>query len=71
MSARRDEEQEGTPDKAAEKQLKLNNSGSIIVGEKGILYSPHDYGGVWYLLPVEEFQRLQGAAADPSAQSQG
>ena len=38
------------------KELLLNNSGSIVVGEKGIMYSPHDYGGEWYLLPAEEFK---------------
>jgi predicted dehydrogenase len=36
-------------------KVELNTSGSIIVGEKGILYSPHDYGGAWNLLPTEEF----------------
>jgi len=41
------------------KPLKLNESGSIIVGDKGILYSPHDYGGVWHLLPVENFHDYQ------------
>jgi len=41
---------------AKEKKLLLNNSGSIVVGEKGIMYSPHDYGGEWYLLPGEEFK---------------
>jgi predicted dehydrogenase len=34
---------------------KLSTSGSIIVGDKGILYSPDAYGGTWYLLPAEEF----------------
>jgi predicted dehydrogenase len=33
----------------------LSMSGSIIVGEKGILYSPHDYGGEWWLLPHDSF----------------
>ena len=28
------------------------NSGSLIVGTKGILYSPNDYGSNWMLLPV-------------------
>ena len=37
------------------KKLTLNNSGSIVVGEKGIMYSPHDYGGEWYLLPAEQY----------------
>jgi predicted dehydrogenase len=34
---------------------KLNNSGCIIEGSKGMLYSPHDYGGDWVLLPKEQF----------------
>jgi predicted dehydrogenase len=33
----------------------LSMSGSIIVGERGILYSPHDYGGEWWLLPHDRF----------------
>lgn len=36
--------------------IELNSSGSIIVGTKGTLYSPHDYGGDWVLLPKEEFK---------------
>lgn len=35
---------------------KLNNSGCIVVGSKGMLYSPHDYGGDWVLLPKETFK---------------
>jgi len=31
----------------------LPRSGSIIVGSKGIMYSPHDYGGYWELAPKE------------------
>ncbi|MDB5295910.1 MAG: putative dehydrogenase [Phycisphaerales bacterium] len=42
-------------DKNADKMPTLNNSGCIIVGSKGMLYSPHDYGGEWYLLPAEKF----------------
>jgi predicted dehydrogenase len=38
------------------KKLELNNSGSIIVGEKGIMYSPHDYGGAWTLLPADDYR---------------
>lgn len=33
----------------------LNMSGFILVGTKGIMYSPHDYGGEWFLLPEEQF----------------
>jgi predicted dehydrogenase len=37
------------------KNDKLRDSGSIIVGEKGIIYSPDDYGGTWDLLPADAF----------------
>ncbi|QOV91475.1 Gfo/Idh/MocA family oxidoreductase [Humisphaera borealis] len=40
----------------------LNNSGSIIVGSKGMLYSPHDYGGAWVLLPQEQFKDYKAPA---------
>jgi predicted dehydrogenase len=33
----------------------LAKGGSIVVGDKGILYSGHDYGGVWKLLPAKTF----------------
>jgi predicted dehydrogenase len=35
---------------------KLVDSGSILVGEKGILYSPDDYGAEFFLYPAEEFK---------------
>jgi predicted dehydrogenase len=38
------------------KKLELNNSGAIVVGEKGMMYSPHDYGGEWFLLPADDFR---------------
>ena len=38
------------------KKVELSNSGSIIVGEKGMLYSPDDYGGTWELVPAEAFE---------------
>ncbi len=31
-------------------------SGSLIVGDKGILYSPNDYGAQWVLLPENKFE---------------
>ena len=37
------------------KKVTLSNSGSIIVGEKGMLYSPDDYGGSWELVPAEAY----------------
>ncbi len=38
------------------KTVGLNKGGSILVGDKGILYSPGDYGNNWFLLPAEEFE---------------
>jgi hypothetical protein len=34
---------------------KPSDSGSLLVGEKGILYSPNDYGAAFRLLPEKEF----------------
>jgi len=34
---------------------KPSDSGSILVGEKGVLYSPNDYGEQWMLLPKDKF----------------
>ena len=38
---------------------KLADSGSIIVGEKGILFSPNDYGAEFFLLPEEKFAQIE------------
>jgi predicted dehydrogenase len=35
------------------------DSGSLLVGDKGILYSPDDYGARYYLLPIESFAGYQ------------
>ncbi len=37
---------------------KLVDSGSILVGEKGMLYSPDDYGAEFFLSPAEEFKSV-------------
>jgi predicted dehydrogenase len=34
---------------------KMQGSGSILVGDKGILYSPNDYGAAFRLLPEKDF----------------
>jgi predicted dehydrogenase len=34
---------------------KLPGSGSLLVGDKGILYSPNDYGAAYRLLPQQDF----------------
>lgn len=38
-----------------DRNTKLVGSGSILVGDKGILYSPNDYGASFQLLPKEQF----------------
>ncbi|MBL9134867.1 MAG: Gfo/Idh/MocA family oxidoreductase [Verrucomicrobiales bacterium] len=37
-------------------------SGSLLVGDKGILYSPNDYGAQWMLLPEKNFEGWQDPA---------
>jgi predicted dehydrogenase len=34
----------------------LAGSGLVLVGDKGSLYSPNDYGANWYLLPEKDFE---------------
>jgi len=38
---------------------KLPGSGSILVGDKGILYSPNDYGAAFRVLPEKDFALVQ------------
>ncbi len=38
---------------------KLSPSGSILIGDKGTMYSPHDYGGSWMLLPKKKFAEFK------------
>jgi predicted dehydrogenase len=45
------------------KKIGLRKGGCIMVGTKGILYSPHDYGSVWYLLPADAHKDFK--APDP------
>jgi predicted dehydrogenase len=42
------------------KRASMPGSGAIMVGEKGILYSPDDYGKVFELLPGENFADYKG-----------
>lgn len=39
---------------------KLSDSGSMLVGDKGILFSPNDYGASYRLLPEKDFQGYKG-----------
>jgi len=42
-------------DLVAGSNVKMPSSGSILVGDKGTLYSPNDYGAKFFLLPKEKF----------------
>jgi predicted dehydrogenase len=44
------------------KVVGLQKGGSIMVGTKGILYSPGDYGNEWYLLPADTYHDFQAPA---------
>jgi predicted dehydrogenase len=41
---------------------KPSDSGSLLVGSKGTLYSPDDYAGQYTLLPKKEFEGFKGPA---------
>ena len=43
-------------------KMSLPSSGSFMVGTKGILYSPNDYGTRHFLLPQEKFESYEGPA---------
>ena len=34
----------------------LSSSGSILVGDKGMIYSPNDYGAKFFLFPAKDFE---------------
>ena len=42
------------------KGLKMSDSGSLLVGDKGILFSPNDYGAEYKLLPEKDFKEYKG-----------
>jgi predicted dehydrogenase len=39
-------------------RMELSDSGCMLVGDKGILFSPNDYGAEFYLLPEAEFTHV-------------
>ncbi len=41
------------------KGLNVPDSGSLLVGDKGMLFSPNDYGAAYVLLPEENFKGYQ------------
>jgi predicted dehydrogenase len=45
--------------KVLKKGQKLASSGSILVGDKGILFSPNDYGARFVLLPEAQFKEVK------------
>lgn len=45
--------------KLLKKGEKLSDSGSILVGEKGVLFSPNDYGAQFRLTPEKDFTGVQ------------
>jgi predicted dehydrogenase len=45
--------------KLLKKGEKLSDSGSILVGEKGVLFSPNDYGAQFRLTPEKDFAGMQ------------
>jgi hypothetical protein len=49
----------------------MSDSGSLLVGEKGILFSPNDYGESWKLLPEKEFEGYKEPAATLPRNNQG
>jgi predicted dehydrogenase len=63
---RRDGKKLLPPDELAQKALaaqgratgRLVDSGSILVGTKGLLYSPDDYGAQFFLYPVKDFESV-------------
>ena len=59
------------PDELLTKLLKkgetLSDSGSILVGEKGILFSPNDYGARFRLTPEKDFADIQTTKPEKAA----
>jgi predicted dehydrogenase len=48
------------PPEKLTKGQRVPTSGSLLVGDKGILYSPNDYGARFKLLPEEDFKDYKG-----------
>ena len=44
------------------RERKLPGSGCLLIGDKGHLFSPDDYGAQFFLLPQKEFEGFQGPA---------
>ena len=50
---------------------KVSDSGAIIVGDKGILYSPNDYGANYVLLPEKKFKNYEKPSPSLPRNGQG
>lgn len=50
---------------------KVSDSGAIIVGDKGILYSPNDYGANYVLLPEKKFRNYEKPSPSLPRNGQG
>jgi hypothetical protein len=48
------------PPRDLAKGREYSDSGCLLVGTKGVLYSPSDYGGSYQLLPEKEFADYKG-----------
>ena len=47
------------PDPALIHGEKMSSSGSCVIGDKGTLYSPNDYGAKYVLLPKEKYEEYE------------
>jgi len=52
---KRDDKKMLPPEELA-KGKKMEGSGSLLVGDKGVLFSPNDYGSQYFLLPETDFE---------------
>jgi predicted dehydrogenase len=59
------------PPPALSQGEKLSDSGSLLVGEKGVLFSPNDYGASFKLLPEKEFADYKPPAESLPRNGQG
>ena len=54
--------------KVLKKGEKLADSGSLLVGDKGVLFSPNDYGAKFRLLPERDFAGVQTDRPEKAAE---
>lgn len=59
------------PPERLTKGQRMSDSGSLMVGEKGILFSPNDYGQRYSLLPQKDFEGYKGPAETLPRNSNG